>query len=73
MRYDRLRARVEAAIKTAPAGAAMVQAFKQALSEMGMTGESTIILEVDGQQFGKAVFRHYNSESRRVGATLISR
>lgn len=51
----------------------MVQAFKQALSEMGMTGESTIILEVDGQQFGKAVFRHYNSESRRVGATLISR
>ena len=51
----------------------MVQAFKQALREMGMTGESTIILEVDGQQFGKAVFRHYNSESRRVGATLISR
>ena len=51
----------------------MVQAFKQALSEMGITGESTIILEVDGQQFGKAVFRHYNSESRRIGATLISR
>lgn len=51
----------------------MVQAFKQALSEMGMTRESTIVLEVDGQQFGKAVFRHYNSESRRVGATLISR
>ena len=51
----------------------MIQAFKQALRETGITGESTIILEVDGQQFGKAVFRHYNSESRRVGATLISR
>lgn len=51
----------------------MIQAFRTALSDMGYGGEQTVILQVDKEQFGKAVFRHYNSESRRVGATLTSR
>ena len=54
--------------------ATMVQAFKQAYREMGMDGgESTIVIEVDGQQFGKAVYRFYNMENRRIGATLVSK
>lgn len=50
----------------------MVQAFKQALRETGGTGggDINITLEVDGYQFGKAVYKWYNKERRRVGASL---
>lgn len=52
----------------------MIQAFKQAFSEMGGVsgGDLTVILELDGQQFGKAVYKSYNKESRRVGASLVN-
>lgn len=54
--------------------ATMIQAFKQAYREMGMDGgESTIVIEVDGQQFGKAVYKFYNRENKRIGATLVSK
>lgn len=49
----------------------MVQAFKQAMSETGGGGDTTVILELDGQQFGKATFKAYNRESRRVGVNLV--
>lgn len=51
--------------------ATMVQAFKQAMAETGAGGDTTVILEVDGQQFGKATFKAYNRESRRVGVNLV--
>ena len=51
--------------------ATMVQAFKQAMAESGGGGgDTTIILELDGQQFGKATYKAYNRESRRVGVNL---
>lgn len=48
----------------------MVQAFKQALSDMGYAGQNEAVLVVDGQQFGKLVYKYNNQESRRVGVRL---
>lgn len=49
----------------------MVEAFKQAMAENGGgSGNATIVLELDGQQFGKATYKAYNRESRRVGVNL---
>ena len=51
----------------------MIQAFKQAYREMGGAGGNiTVILELDGQQFGKAVYKAYKNESRRVGVSLVN-
>lgn len=51
--------------------ATMVQAFRQALREGGYGGgDTTVILEVDGQQFAKAVYKANRSESRRIGVSL---
>lgn len=48
----------------------MVQAFRQALSSMDYgRGEAT--MEVDGQQFGKLVYKYNNKESRRVGTKFV--
>lgn len=51
----------------------MIQAFKQAFREVGGTGggDTTIIMEVDGQQFAKLVYKANKSESRRVGVRLV--
>jgi hypothetical protein len=52
----------------------MVAAFKQAAMEVGMggnTGDITVIMEMDGQQFGKVVYKAYNRETRRVGVRLV--
>ena len=53
--------------------ATMVQAFKQAVVDVGMAGggDTTVVLELDGQQFGRAVFKANNRESRRVGVSLV--
>lgn len=54
--------------------ATMVQAFRQALSEGGYSGNNgdmTIIMEVDGQQFAKAVYKANSRESRRIGVSLV--
>lgn len=51
----------------------MIQAFKQAYRDMGGAGGNiTVILELDGQQFGKAVYKAYKNESRRVGVSLVN-
>lgn len=51
----------------------IVQAFRQAMSEMGATGgrgKQTIVLEVDKREFGRITFDAYNAESQRVGVSL---
>ena len=50
----------------------LVQAFKVAAREMvgNGNGNTTIIMELDGQQFAKLVYKANKSESRRVGVSL---
>lgn len=48
----------------------MVQAFKQAMSDMGYGGEQTVILQVDKDQLGKVVYRLNKAETRRIGVNL---
>lgn len=51
--------------------ATMVQAFKQALGESGGGGSQTIILQIDGREFGRAVKKYGNTETQRVGVSLV--
>lgn len=46
----------------------MVQAFRMALSEGG--GQNEAVMEVDGEKFGKLIYRLNKSESTRVGVDL---
>lgn len=48
----------------------MVQAFRQALSEGGYSGQSTAYLVIDEDVLGKVVYRLNKSESNRVGVSL---
>lgn len=48
----------------------MVQAFRQALSEGGYSGQSTAYLVIDEDVLGKVVYRLNRSESNRVGVSL---
>ncbi len=48
----------------------MVQAFRQALSEGGYSGQSTAYLVIDEDILGKVVYRLNKSESNRVGVSL---
>lgn len=50
--------------------ATMVQAFRQALSEGGYSGQSTAYLVIDEDILGKVVYRLNKSESNRVGVSL---
>lgn len=51
----------------------LVQAFKIAAQEMGggSGGDTTIIMEVDGQRFAKLVYNANKKESGRVGVRLV--
>lgn len=49
----------------------MVQAFRQAMSDMGYGGQGEAVLEVDGQQFGRLVYKYNNKETRRIGTKLV--
>lgn len=40
-------------------------------SRMGGAGQTTVILEVDGREFGRAVVKHGKQENRRVGTNLV--
>lgn len=51
--------------------ATMVQAFKQALAESGGGGAQTIILQIDGREFGRAVKKYGGREEQRVGVSLV--
>ncbi|ODU56969.1 MAG: hypothetical protein ABT01_02990 [Clostridium sp. SCN 57-10] len=49
------------------------QAVENVISRRGYNGggDTTVILEVDGYQFGKATFKAYNRENRRIGVRLV--
>lgn len=49
----------------------MVQAFRAAARDIPVgSGDTTVIMELDGYQLGKATFNAYNRESRRIGVRL---
>lgn len=49
----------------------MVAAFRQALADGGAGRDITVVLELDGQSFGRAVYRANNDEMQRVGLRLV--
>lgn len=50
----------------------MIQAFKQALRESGMAGgNQTVILEVDGREWGRATVKFGGAEYQRIGTRLV--
>lgn len=52
----------------------MKQAMLEALRESGGgTGETVVVLELDGREFGRAVYKANNSESKRIGVSLVQR
>lgn len=51
--------------------ATMLQAFKQALAESGGGGAQTIVLQIDGREFGRAVKKYGGRENRRIGVSLV--
>ena len=51
----------------------MIQAFKEALAEMGYNGRNEAVLMLDRNVLGKVVYRLNKNESRRVGVNLVAR
>lgn len=50
----------------------MVTAFKTALAETNTNnGQTTVVLAVDGREFGRAVVKTGNAENKRVGTRLV--
>jgi hypothetical protein len=53
---------------------AMKQAFTEAMLEMGGNfggGNTEVVLEIDGREFGRAVVEQGNRENRRIGTRLV--
>lgn len=48
----------------------MIQAFKQALSEMGYSGQNEAYLMLDDVQLGKVIYKLNKAEGNRVGVNL---
>ena len=51
----------------------MIEAFKMALDSRGgyNGGNTEVILEIDGREFGRAVVEQGNRENRRIGTRLV--
>jgi hypothetical protein len=52
----------------------MKQAFMEAMIEMGGNfggGNTEVVLEIDGREFGRAVVEQGNRENRRIGTRLV--
>jgi DNA-binding transcriptional regulator GbsR (MarR family) len=52
----------------------MKQAFAEAMIEMGGSfggGNTEVVLEIDGREFGRAVVEQGNRENRRIGTRLV--
>ncbi len=52
----------------------MKQAFMEAMVEMGGNfggGNTEVVLEIDGREFGRAVVEQGNRENRRIGTRLV--
>lgn len=53
----------------------MKQAFTEAMIEMGGNfggGNTEVVLEIDGREFGRAVVEQGNRENRRIGTRLVT-
>lgn len=53
----------------------MKQAFTEAMIEMGGNfggGNTEVVLEIDGREFGRAVVEQGNRENRRIGTRLVN-
>lgn len=48
-----------------------MQAFKQAMNESGGRSQ-TIILQLNGREFARAVYKANNEETQRVGLKIAS-
>ena len=57
----------------APAGLIrqMVAEGSQAAGGVGRGGDMTIIMEIDGREFGRASYRYGTAEQQRVGVRLV--
>ncbi len=53
--------------------ATMVEAFQMALDSRGSqsAGNTEVVLEIDGREFGRAVVEQGNRENRRIGTRLV--
>ena len=51
----------------------MKQAFKEAMVELGggYGGNTEVVLQIDGREFGRAVVEQGNKENRRIGTRLV--
>ena len=52
----------------------MKQAFMEAMIEMGGNfggGNTEVVLEIDGREFGRAVVEQGNRENRRIGTRMV--
>ena len=52
----------------------MVEAFQIALDNRNGNignGNTTVVLEIDGREFGRAVVEQGNRETRRIGTRLV--
>lgn len=52
--------------------ATMIEAFKAALSEGGYGGDTTVILQVDGREFGRAIVKYGGQEEHRIGVKITA-
>ena len=50
----------------------MIEAFKTALSEGGYGGDTTVILQLDGREFGRAVVKYGGQEEHRIGVKVTA-
>ena len=48
----------------------MKQALREALEENGMSKSITVVMELNGREFGRAVYQANNQETQRVGVKL---
>ncbi len=52
--------------------ATMIEAFKAALSEGGYGGDTTVILQVNEREFGRAVVKYGGQEEHRIGVKITA-
>lgn len=52
--------------------ATMIEAFKAALSEGSYGGDTTVILQLDGREFGRAVVKYGGQEEHRIGVKVTA-
>jgi hypothetical protein len=48
----------------------MIEAFTTAMQNMGMGGGQTVVMQIDGREFGRFVNKYGVRESNRIGVNL---